>query len=488
MPSTSSPIDLWVKTNGGASMNSFLRQTISQLPGPKGLPILGNLFQIDLQKLHLILEEWSVIYGDLYKFRVLNETVVAVSDPALIQHILRDRPETYRRISTLERAARELGIPGVFTAEGEQWRRQRYLTMQAFKSDPLRRFFPNMQKITKRLYNRWNDGVDLSKAVDVRRDLMRFAVDATTHFAFGYDINLLEEKSDSFQRHLECQLAGINRRTSAPFPYWHFVKLPSDRAMEKSLVVIKKTIDEFVLEARQRLENEPGLTDQPSNFLEAMLLSKDDDDTGFSDEEIRGNIINILLAGEDSTAYTISWLVYFMTEYPEIQNKMQQEADSVLGEEMMPLDMSALEKLTYIEAVALETLRLKSAAPLLFLETNIDVELDGLTIPKATSIMLLIRSGALRDENFTDARHFKPQRWLELNSNAYTHNRNASLPFGAGPRFCPGRNLAMLKIKMAIAMVCKNFSVTRVETGRPVEEVFAFTMMPDNLKVKFEKR
>ncbi len=167
--------------------------SLSQLLGPKGLPILGNLFQIDLQKLHSILEEWSDIYGNIYKFKIANKTVMAISDPALIQNILRDRPETYRRVSSIERVARELGIHGVFSAEGEQWQRQRQLTMHAFKPEHLRRFFPTVRKITDRLKNRWSKIADSWQSIDVQKDWMRFTVDVTTNLAFGYDINLLEQ-------------------------------------------------------------------------------------------------------------------------------------------------------------------------------------------------------------------------------------------------------------------------------------------------------
>ena len=66
---------------------------------------------------------------------------------------------------------------------------------------------------------------------------MRFTVDVTTLFTFGFDINLLEKESDDFQRHLEHQLPAFNRRANAPFPYWHYVKPPGDRAMEKPLAV-----------------------------------------------------------------------------------------------------------------------------------------------------------------------------------------------------------------------------------------------------------
>jgi hypothetical protein len=92
------------------------RNLIFQLPGPKGLPILGNLLQIDLQKLHSILEAWAAIYGDIYQFKLVNKTVVVISEPTLIQNILRDRPDTYRRVSSIERVGAELDSNGVFAA------------------------------------------------------------------------------------------------------------------------------------------------------------------------------------------------------------------------------------------------------------------------------------------------------------------------------------------------------------------------------------
>jgi cytochrome P450 len=102
--------------------------------------------------------------------------------------------------------------------------------------------------------------------------------------------------------------------------------------------------------------------------------------------------------------------------------------------------------------------------------------------------MLMTRYLANQENNFSDPQLFKPERWIQSPSSNCVFNRNASIPFGAGPRFCAARNLAMMEMKMAIAMLCKNFIVTRVDTGQPVEEVFSFTLMPKNLRVKFEKR
>jgi cytochrome P450 len=468
-------------------INEKQPRTVSQLPGPKGLPMLGNLLQLDLLKLHTILEGWSDLYGDMYTFKIINRPVVAIGDATLIQGILRDRPQTYRRLSSLEQIARELGTHGVFSAEGEQWQRQRQLTMHAFKPEYLRRFFPTLGKITERLQRRWHTSADSGQSIDISKDWIRFTVDVTTNFAFGYDINLLEQDNDSFQRHLQKLLPAFNRRANAPFPYWHFVKLPGDRAMEKSLAVIKETIQGFIGQTRQRLEHQPD-TAQPANFLEALLLAHDENGACLSDTEIQGNIITILLAGEDTTAHTLSWLLYLITEHSEVQLKMQQEVDAVLGALPYPQDMASIDKLTYIEAVAHETMRLKPVTPLLFMEPNTDVELAGIAIPKGTFLMLLNRYGSLQEKNFTQALDFKPERWLDSNATGCVHNRNASTPFGAGPRFCPGRNLALLEIKMAMAMLCKNFSISRANAARPVQEVFSFTMMPDDLKVKLVPR
>lgn len=459
---------------------------LSQLPGPKGLPILGNLLQIELHKLHLILEEWADQYGDMYRFSLAHKPVVVISNPELIQYILRERPHTFRRGGAIEQISRELGTHGVFAAEGDQWRRQRALTMQAFKPEPLRRFFPTLRIITERLQARWSQLAEAGKPLEVDKDWMRFTVDVTTQFAFGYDINLLENENADFQRHLENQLPGFNRWANAPFPYWHYIKLPSDRAMLKSLAIIKETINGFVRQTRERLAQQSAEA-QPANFLETLLLARDEDGTGLSDEEILGNVFTILVAGEDTTAHTLSWLLYLISEHPEVQRKLQQEADAVLSGQPLPADLGMLEKLPYLEAVAQETLRLKNVAPMLYLAPVTDVELNGCKIPGGTILMLLSRHGALQEQNFGDAHAFKPERWLAANP-ACPHNRSVFIPFGAGPRFCPGRNLAMLEIKMAIAMVCRNFTVRRVETGQPVREVFSFTMMPGHLKIRFEKR
>ena len=232
-------------------------RTLTELPGPKGLPLLGNLLQLDFKQLHRVLERWCDEFGTLCAFELGLRPVVVVADPELIQHILRNRPKLYRRLGTIEPVAKEMGIAGVFSAEGEDWKRQRRLTAHALDANHLRQFFPTLIKVTERLKNRWNSAADKQEAVDVQLDLMRYTVDVTTNLVFGYDMNTLEKEGDVIQEHLEKIFPMIDRRIHMPFPYWRYFKLPADRALDKALVAIRQTITGFVARARARLAQTP---------------------------------------------------------------------------------------------------------------------------------------------------------------------------------------------------------------------------------------
>ena len=464
-------------------------RTLKNLPGPDGLPMLGNILQLDLQRLHSILEQWADTYGSLYKFRIARKNVVAVSDVNLINEVLRKRPAAYRRLESIAPVLNEMGINGVFSAEGDQWLRQRRTAMQALNTAHLKTFFPTLMKVTERLKKRWDRATTEGAPIDVQEDLMRYTIDVTSNLAFGYDVNTLEDQGADIQRHLEKVFPMVNRRINAPFPYWHFVKLPEDRALDKALVAIRAALTEFIAHSRKRLAQNPELATHPTNFLEAMLAARDVDGAEISEDEIFGNVLTMLIGGEDSTAATMAWMLHFLTDHPDIQRHVQQELDEVLGPSNMLHDFRDAERLRYLEAVSFETMRLKSVFPILFLGANTDVELGGVQIPKGTAIFLLTRKCGMQEREFTAADQFQPDRWMAPHGGQEEgHNPKAFVPFGAGPRLCPGRNLTLLEMKSAMAMLFRNFSVAKSAFAKPVDEHFGFLMAPKNLSVTFQKR
>jgi cytochrome P450 len=462
-------------------------RTLSELSGPSGLPLAGNLFQLDLQRLHQQLNHWADEFGGNYIFKIGPKPVLVTSEPEAIQSALRQRPNLFRRLSSIEPVFNEMGINGVFSAEGDDWKRQRRLTAHALDANHLRQFFPTLIKVTERLRQRWKRAATAQSDVDVQQDLMRYTVDITTNLVFGYDMNTLEKEGDIIQEHLEKIFPAINRRVNAPFAYWRYFKLPTDRELEKSLAAVRETIQGFVNDARARLAKNPDLAAHPTNLMEAMLSARDEGNAAFSDEEIQGNAITMLLGGEDTTANTLAWLQLFMIEHPAAQASMQAEALEVVGPSGMPQTVADAERLRYIEAAVNETMRLKPVAPLLFLETIEDTELAGVAVPKQTAVFLNLMRPGQQDSHFGAAKEFRPERWLQPQAQTgCPHDPKAVYAFGGGARACPGRHLAMLEMKMVMSMFSSTFQVERAPNPVPVEEVFSFSMMPKNLNVRFK--
>ncbi len=460
---------------------------LRRLPGPRGLPVLGNLLQIRFDRLHLVLEDWAERHGPIFRVRFGPFPAVVISDGAAIQRILTERPGGFRRTRNLEAAAAEMRLKGVFAAEGEDWRRQRRIVAGALRRTRLTRFFPKLTVTVGRLQRRWERAADAGEPVDVCRDLMRLTVDVTTQLAFGVDANTLETPGPTIQRHLDKVFPVLHRRVNAPFPYWRYFRLPSDRALERALDELEREVGRMVRAARERMEAEPGRRRAPTDFLEAILAAVETEGSGFSDAEIFANAGTLLLAGEDTTANSIAWAMHHFMEHPEHFERARREVDAAVAPASAVETLEQTERLPFLDAFRDESMRLEPVAPIAIVEPVADAEILGCLVPKGTTIIMLTRRTATRDENFRDGDRFDPERWLAPSgAEGGAHDTRAFVPFGGGPRLCPGRNLALLQMRTVIAMVCRNFDLEPASAG--VREHLSFTMAPANLSVRLKRR
>lgn len=460
-------------------------RSIADLPGPSRLPVLGNTHQVRLERLHLAVEQWCERYGPIFRFDLGPRPVVAVSDLDEINAILRNRPEGFRRWREVQTVFAEMGVSGVFSEEGDAWRRQRRLSVTALNSNYLQRYFHIIRTATERLHHRLKDAARGEQALDIVGELTSLTVDVTSALAFGHDLNTLERRDNELQDHIQRTFAMLSRRIFAPVPYWRWVRLPADRALERSLVYLRRAVEEFIGRARERMASRPGLREAPENFLEAMLAAQQAEGI-FTDEKIIGNVFTLLLAGEDTTAHTMGWTLWFLASRPEIQNRWANEAREVLGEVLFPADYETIECLSYGEAVLRESMRLKPVAVAIALESLADTTIAGTHIPAGTRLWLPARHagvGAVQRGN-----EFDPERWLNDDPAGAAPDQKSFLAFGAGPRFCPGRNLAFLQAKAAMAMLARNFELELDQSNGPVTELLSFTMIPKGLRVRLRDR
>lgn len=459
----------------------------ADLPGPRAVPLLGNALQVQLDQIHVDLERWAKQYGSVFKIRLGPVPVLVLRDHETINAVMRDRPEGFRRPAKLDEIVRDMGLyPGVFNAEGDMWYAQRRMVMAAFSPSHVRAYFPPLLDVAQRLAKRWHKAAAARQVIDLQADLMRFTVDAIAGLAFGAQTNTLESDDDVIQRHLDKIFPAFYRRMNSFVPYWRWFKLPRDRDLDRSLREVIKAIDDFIFQARERMRREPSRVNQPHNLLEAMIAAADQPDSGVTDADVAGNVITMLLAGEDTTANTLAWALHLLFRNPQTLQKAQAEARRVVGASLAELDMDKLAQLHYLEAVCHETMRLKPVAPFRVVEALQDTVVADVAIAKGTMVWCVSRHDALSDTYFPDAESFLPDRWLEGAADAHASAKRVSTPFGAGPRVCPGRYLALVEMKLALATVLSQFNLEGVDTpdGQEARENMSFTMTPMGLTLK----
>ena len=474
-----------------AAPKAHLRQ-LAGLPQPRGLPLLGNLLQVDLPRFHLQLEQWARELGPYYCLELRGTKLLIVGDHQAVASVLRDRPDGFRRPLRLEEIAQEMGIAaGVFAANGDVWSRQRRMVMAGFNPTHVKSYFPSLLKVTQRLRGRWKKAATAGTRIDLQADLMRFTVDAIAGLAFGAEVNTLESDDDVIQKHLDKIFPSMFKRMYSAIPYWRYFKLPADRQLDRSLAEVNAAVDGFIAQARTRMLADPSLREQPNNLLEAMITAADQEGSGIDQREVAGNVLTMLLAGEDTTANTLAWMIYLLSRHPTALARATAEVRSFTSE-TLPFTMEQMGKLDYVEACAHETMRLKPVAPQLGMQAVRDTTVGDVYVPQDTIVFCLMLYDSVSENHVTNARIFSPERWLveEGASVVGSSAKRISMPFGAGPRICPGRYLALLEMKMAMAQLLGSFDIVDVETPDDVEarEHLSFTMAPVGLRMRLRER
>ena len=462
---------------------------LQDLPGPPGWPVLGNLPQVEPARFHLQLGEWARQYGRFFRLRMANRQLLVAADHEAVAAVLRDRPDGFRRTDRLEAIGLEMGLkPGLFGVNGDAWKRQRRMVMAAFDPGHVKAYYPSLVKCGERLHGRWAQAAAAGRGIELQADLMRFTVDAIAGLAFGTDVNTLQSDDDIIQQHLNKIFPKLFTRLIAPVPYWRFFKLPSDRELDRALAAVNDAVDGFIATARQRLADEPALRSAPQNLLQAMIVAADEPDSGIDDAQVAGNVLTMLLAGEDTTANTLAWCIWLLHRHPAALARATAEVRGVMADapDGAPVTLEQLARLDYVEACMHETMRLKPVAPQLPLQALKDTAVGDVAVPAGTIVISLLRHDSIDDAYVPEARAFKPERWLGEDGLSPGSAKRISMPFGAGPRICPGRYLALQEMKMVLLTLLQHFDIESVgtEDGSEPEERLMFAMAPVGLRMR----
>lgn len=464
-------------------------RTIADLPGPKGLPVMGSALSMTGRQWHLTLAKWIGEFGPVFKVSVPGGAMVVVSDRTTAGTLLRERPDHFRRTGGLKMIMNELNISGVFTAEGDDWRRQRKLVMGGLNAEVIRNFFPKMSFMAERMLQRWKTAVAEGRAVDLRRDLKAFALDVTVGLAMGHDIDVVNHDGSPLQRDVDNMFKRLGSRSFALFPYWRHFKLPVDKEADTSAQNIEQAVIGFIRNTRERMAQQPQLREKPTNMLEAMIAASDNPESDFTDQDLISNAILSVIGGEDTTANSMAWMINLLAQNPAAAATLTAEVDAVLGDAALAHDWELMKQFTYLEAAHSETQRVRTVAPFIGIVANQDCVVGDTFFPKNTAFVISTSGEGLDEAQFPQNDAFQPERWIFDHRPQKEDNPvRKLLPFGDGPRVCPGRFLALTEIKLVISMLMHNFELEWDTHAPPVQQIMNFFMGPSAVPVRLKLR
>ncbi|ABA21603.1 Cytochrome P450 [Trichormus variabilis ATCC 29413] len=427
-----------------------------------------------LQKLQWIadpveyMEKASLQHRDMFTAEVIGfgDTVVFVSHPQGIQTIFANDRKKLVAVGEANRILYPLvGNNSMFLLEGVKHKQRRQLLMPSFHGERMREYGHLIRNITETLFSQLQQNVTFSALTAMREISMQVILQAVFGFYEG-------ERCQQFKHLLPVFLSELFQSPLAssilffPFlqkdlgnltPWGRFV-----RQREK----IDKLLYEEIAERRQEINSDR------IDILSLLISSRDETGNSMSDQELRDELITLMISGHETTGTAMAWSLYWILQTPEVFQRLIQELDS-LGDSPDPMSIF---RLPYLTAVCNETLRINPVAMLTLPRVVKEpVELLGNRLESGTTVVGCIYLTHHREDLYPESKLFQPERFLKREFSQYEF-----MPFGGGVRGCIGQAIAMFEMKIVLATVLSRyqFALADGKPERPQRQ--GFTLTPAN--------
>lgn len=408
-------------------------------PGPKGSLIGGNLGQVGPRRVDFFLD-LARTYGPLASFRIGRWRLFLASDPDLIQQVLVTDAKSYIKHFGARTFKPVLGN-GLVTSEGDFWLRQRRLLQPAFLKAQVQSYAPVMANLTEAMLARWHPG----KSVNLEFEFSSLTSSIALKTLFGLDDQGDRERIDESLRQVFDLLTA---RLDMPFQWPLWLPTPVNIRLNRALTDVRRVIDGFIAAGRAR---PPG-----SDLLSTMIAAQHEDGTGMSDQQLRDEAMTLYLAGHETTALTLTWSWYLLSQHPAAEQKLVEEWQRMLnGRAPTPGELAAL---PYTAAVINEAMRLYPPVYVIGREAVTDLELGGYRVKRGYTVLMSQWVSHRDPKYFTDPERFSPERWLD--GLATRLPKFAYYPFGGGQRICIGSHFALMEAAILLSTIGQQYKFT----------------------------
>ena len=402
-------------------------------------------------------------YGDVVRLDLGPRETYLLTNPTDVERVLVADAERYRKPQFGDDAMDALLGDGLLMSDGETWQRQRKLANPAFHNRRIGALDGVMAEHAETHVEDWQDG----DVVDLQLELARLTVKIIVTAMFGADVT--DEEVKTVQENLEPLGARFEpdpRRYLIP----DWVPTRENREFDAAIDTLESVIDDIV--ARRRgTERDPSVdpagpdgtgvrgppgdpdADLPMDLLSVLLRARDRGEQ--TDENLRDELVTMLLAGHDTTALALTYAFYLLSNHPEARERVEREAIEATTDGLpTAADARGME---YTERVLNESMRLYPPVYTLFREPKLDVKLGGYRIPEGSALMVSQWVVHRSERWYDDPEAFDPDRWTPERRSQ--RPRFAFFPFGGGPRHCIGKALSLLEAKVILATVCSRFEL-----------------------------
>ncbi len=444
-------------------------------PGPHGEPFRDSLRHIrhDTLTAYLALHDR---YGDVVRLPTRPRPLYLVRHPDAIQHILRDQASQYRKGHGFQSIADVQG-QGLLTSEGDFWRQQRRLMQPVFRQRHVDGFHQVVSEEAEALVYGWRLAAHSGKPVNVTAWLHRLAFRVMGRTLLG----LHPEHLDPIARRIEAIAAPLIQHLAADHLHHEHVlarllaevstwlPTPRHKRFRRALHAYHDIAQHIVDTRRQTLSPDP----EADSDLLSHLIRAHDAQAGLTPKQLWDDIITFIGAGVETSATALSWTWYVLARHPEVAERLHAEIDHRLGGRVpLPDDLNDL---PYSRMILEETMRLYPPSAILPRQANAADQLATYTIPKDAVVLMSPYITHRHPDFWPDPECFDPERFTP--ARVADRHRFAYLPFGAGPRVCIGKPLALLEMHLTLAIIAQTY-VLRLMPEHPVQPALGATLHP----------
>ena len=388
-------------------------------------------------------------YGDIYKASIAGFNAYVTRNVEFAHHVLVENWQNYVKGQNIERVALLLG-DGLMVSEGELWKRQRRMIQPAFNQESIAALFKVIIAVNSGLLQKWQSAAERNESVNVTHDASSMALEVVLRFIFGEDY---EEASA------------------------HFETLTVEQTRDMAFARSFRALGKVILQIINRKRKDPA----PATDALGIMMQARDPQSGqlMPDRLLIDETLTLLVAGHETTASTLNWTWYLISQHPEVAQRLASELESLTTS----FEFDDLPKFPYARQIIEETMRLYPAGWSVSRKALGDDWLGDYFVPAGTELYVPPYFIQRHPDLWVDPDRFNPDRFRPENSKH--RHRMAMIPFSAGPRNCIGMHFARIEMQIHLMTIAKclrlEYAATRpleLDAGINLRSKYDFIMFP----------